>query len=252
MKTRQLNAEDVEVRREVLIERLIERQLLRAFLAQKKIAADARLLQEHVTRIKLRLKGQGEDFEKVLAKVGLNEDSLRRELSLPLDWDAYAKQIVTDTKVREVWKERAYEFDGSEVWASHIVLQSDQPEADENSLREIRKQITTGKLSFAEAAKKYSHPEAPSRTDGGKLGRFGFRGKQPPPYPQIAFGLKIGEVSEPFRSPFGVHILIVTERAAGQLSLEDARPEIQHQLSVELQEEVLKQERLKAKIEPSK
>src|SRR5688572_17269495 len=37
--TRKLTAEDVSDRRDVLIERLIEQQLLRAFLAQKKTAA---------------------------------------------------------------------------------------------------------------------------------------------------------------------------------------------------------------------
>jgi parvulin-like peptidyl-prolyl isomerase len=207
-------------------------------------------LELFLTQVKTRLKDGGEDFDKVLAKSGRTEASLRRELSLPLDWDAYVRRVVTDTEVREVWKTRKHEFDGSEVQAAQIVLKSDDPAADEKKLAEIRQQIVSGKLSFSDAAKKYS--EAPSAGQGGALGRFGFRGKQPPPYPQVAFALKIGEVSEPIRSSFGVLLLAVTERIEGQLSLEDARPEIVQRVSTELQREVLEQERAKAKIERMK
>jgi hypothetical protein len=44
-------------------------------------------------------------------------------------------------------------------------------------------------------------------------------------------------------------LLTVTERIDGQLSLEDARPEILKELSIETQRAVLQQERAKAKIE---
>jgi parvulin-like peptidyl-prolyl isomerase len=247
--TRKLTAEDLGDRRDVLIERLIEQQLLRAFLARKKIAADPKLVDERFTRLKLWFKERSEDFDKLLAKTGFTEETLRRELSLPLDWETYARTINTDAKLRDVWKQRQHEFDGSEVRAAHIVLKSDNPDADEKTLKELRSQIVAKEISFADAAKKYS--QSPSAEKGGDLGRFGFRGKLSV-YPQVAFALKIGEVSEPFRSPFGVHLLTVTERIDGQLSLEDARPEILQELSIELQREVLSQERAKAKIERTK
>lgn len=246
-KTLKLSADELPQRREQMIERLIDRQLLRAFLAQKKIAADPKLLDEHLTRLKTRLKARGEDFDKLLAKSGFTEEALRRELTLPLDWEAYVLRETTEAKLRNVWMDRKHEFDGSEVRAAQIALKSDDPADDEKKLAEIRQQIVDKTITFTEAAKK--HSQAPSATKGGDLGRFGFRGKQPPPYPQIAFGLKVGEISEPVRSPFGVLLLTVTERIGGQLSLEDARPEILQQLSIEMQRDVLQAERAKAKIE---
>lgn len=245
-RTLKLTADEPQ-QREQMIERLIDRQLLRAFLAQKKVAADSQRLDAYLTQLKTRLKARGEDFDKLLAKSGFTEETLRRELTLPLDWDEYVRRQTTDEKLRDVWKNRKHEFDGSEVRAAQIVLKSDDPAADEKKLADLRQQIVAGKLTFADAAKK--HSQAPAAAKGGDLGRFGFRGKQPPPYPQIAFGLKVGEVSEPVRSPFGVLLLTVTERSEGQHSLEDARPEILQQLSIEMQRDVLQQERAKAKIE---
>lgn len=230
-----------------LLERLIDRQLLRGFLTQQKVAADPKLLEEHLTRLKTRLKDRGEDFNQVIAKAGFTEESLRQDLTLPLDWEAYVRRELTPQKLREIWNTRKHEFDGSEVRAAHIVLHSNDPDADEKKLAALRAQIVAKEIAFADAAKKYS--QAPSAAQGGDLGRFGFRGKQPPPFPQVAFALKVGEVSEPFRSRFGVHLLTVTERTTGLLSLEDARPEILQVLSEELQRDVLQQERAKAKIE---
>ena len=246
-KTLKIATDELPQRREQMLERLIDRQLLRAVLAQKKVAADPQRLDAHLTQIKTRLKARNEDFEKLLAKSGFTEESLRRELKLPLDWDEYVRREVTDDKLGDVWTQRKAEFDGSEVRASQIALKSDDPDRDEMKLAELRSKILDKSISFADAAKK--HSQAPSATKGGDLGRFGFRGKQPPPYPVIAFGLKVGEVSEPVRTPFGVLLLTVTERSEGQLSLEDARPEILQRLSIETQRAVLQQERAKAKIE---
>lgn len=245
-KSLKLTADEVPQRREQMIERLIDRQLLRAYLAQKKVSADSERMNAHLTRLKTRLKERGEDFDKLLVKSGFTEESLRRDLALPLDWEAFVLRETTDAKLREVWHKRKQEFDGTEVRASHIVLKTDDPVADEKKLAEIRRLIVAKEISFADAAKK--HSQAESAAQGGDLGRFGYRGKLAT-YPQVAFGLKVGEISQPFRSQYGVHLLTVTERTEGQFSLEDARPEILQQLSAEMQRAVLTQERAKAKIE---
>ena len=246
-KSLKLTTAELPQHREQMIERLIDRQLLRAFLAQKKVAADKARMDVSMTQLKTRLKDRGEDFDKLLAKSGFTEETLRRELTLPLDWEAYVQREMTDEKLRDVWTKRKSEFDGSEIRAAQIVLKSGNPDADEKKLKELRTQIVEKTISFTDAAK--NHSQAPSAAKGGDLGRFGYRGKQPPPYPQVAFGLKVGEVSEPVRSSFGVLLLTVTERSEGQLSLEDARPEILQRRSEEMQQETLQQERAKAKIE---
>ncbi|OGS37690.1 MAG: hypothetical protein A2293_07565 [Elusimicrobia bacterium RIFOXYB2_FULL_49_7] len=49
-----------------------------------------------------------------------------------------------------------------------------------------------------------------SAKDSGDLGSFG-RGNMVKPFEEVAFSLKQGEISKPFKSPFGYHIVQVTE-----------------------------------------
>ena len=49
-----------------------------------------------------------------------------------------------------------------------------------------------------------------------------------PEFEKVAFALTVDEVSEPVKSQFGYHVIIVHEKkAAGKLSLEEAREDIQ-------------------------
>ena len=63
--------------------------------------------------------------------------------------------------------------------------------------------------SFAELASIYS--DGPSAREGGDLGWFG-RGDMTPPFEEVAFGLDVGEISDPFETSFGYHIVTVEDR----------------------------------------
>ncbi|MEX0727236.1 MAG: peptidyl-prolyl cis-trans isomerase, partial [Planctomycetaceae bacterium] len=56
---------------------------------------------------------------------------------------------------------------------------------------------------------------------------------------QTAFRLQPGELSEPFHSPFGVHLIVVTDRQPGQLSLEDVRAQVLEELGQNLWSETV-------------
>ncbi|MGH7948605.1 MAG: peptidylprolyl isomerase, partial [Candidatus Binataceae bacterium] len=92
--------------------------------------------------------------------------------------------------------------------------------------------------------------ESPTREKGGDLGFFPYRGKMPTAFTQVVFKLKLGEVSEPFITPFGAHLAKVIEVKAGEaaLSLEDARPAVLSRMSNELWNETVAAERAKANI----
>jgi parvulin-like peptidyl-prolyl isomerase len=99
---------------------------------------------------------------------------------------------------------------------------------DEQALakaQDIRKRLVAGG-DFSAIAKTESD-DTGSAQKGGDLGEF-HRGMMVPPFEQAAFSLKIGEISEPVKSPFGYHIIVVQEHKVKALA--EVKPDIEKAL----------------------
>lgn len=94
-------------------------------------------------------------------------------------------------------------LDVTEVRASHILVKT-RPEAVK-----IRKEIVNGDISFEDAAEKYSL--CPSSVNGGDLGYFK-RGQMVQPFSDVAFDLKVGQISDPVGTKFGWHLIKVVDK----------------------------------------
>jgi peptidyl-prolyl cis-trans isomerase C len=90
-----------------------------------------------------------------------------------------------------------------EVRARHILVES------KDKARDLYEKIAHGS-DFAQLAKEHSKDPG-SKDQGGELGFFA-RGQMVPQFEEAAFKLKQGEVSQPFESQFGWHIVKVDER----------------------------------------
>lgn len=87
--------------------------------------------------------------------------------------------------------------------ASHILVPS------EAKALELKKEIEDG-ARFADLAKQ--HSSCPSSARGGSLGTFE-QGAMVPEFDQVVFSdLPIGQVSEPVKTQFGYHLLVVEAR----------------------------------------
>jgi peptidyl-prolyl cis-trans isomerase D len=84
-------------------------------------------------------------------------------------------------------------------------------------LRVLREEVTSGRTSFADLAKRES-ADTVSGPDGGSLGR-GPRGRFVPEFETAAFALRAGQISEPVKTPFGWHLIQATERKGDTLAL---------------------------------
>ncbi len=105
----------------------------------------------------------------------------------------------------------------------------------------IREEIVAGKLTFADAARKYS--AGPSRKDGGRLGSIGRHGPMDESFSRAAFALDAGQMSQPVRTSFGVHLIRCDEVKPGGKQLADVRKELEDALSQELLEKLAKVQR---------
>ena len=236
-----------------LVDRLIDRQLIRALLASQKIEPRSDDLELQIAKAEAAIKKQGEDPQTFLAKLGYTPERLKRELGLTLAWQAYVRKTVTPDQMKDYYNQHRAEFDGTQLRASQIFLKLSKPAGEQEveekrrKLKEIREQIIGKKITFADAARKYS--EAPTKDQGGDVGRFTWQGKLPAAVSRAAFAIRVDEISEPVVSPFGVHLIQVTERHPGDFSLEDVRPVVLDRLSQQMWIETVEKQRKTANIQ---
>jgi parvulin-like peptidyl-prolyl isomerase len=239
--------------RKKITERLIENELMRQLLVDRRVEVEPKRLAAAVETFKAQIHRRGLQAEQTLRSLGFSDAALRRELFLPLAWQYYLGRAIAQSSIQQEFERHRSEYDGTEVRASQIFLKlaPSDPEskvkAAEDKLARLRADITSGKLPFADAARQNS--EAPSAAKGGDVGFFAYRGTMPAEVCRVVFALKKGELSQPFRTPFGVHLYTVTEIRPGNLSLEDVRPAVIRRLSTEMWDKLVAQARSTAKIE---
>ena len=99
--------------------------------------------------------------------------------------------------------------------------------ATEEIMYQLRERALSGE-SFGNLADQYS--QGPGAGTGGDLGYFE-RGQMPEGIEQVAFSLENGDISEPFRTNSGMHLLKVEDkRTAGLQPLEMVSDEIKNKL----------------------
>lgn len=136
--------------------------------------------------------------------------------------------VVTDDDMKEYYEQNKAQFKNPETISAKHILVSDIEEA--NSIKE---ELDKNSISFEEAAKKYS--TCPSKEQGGNLGEFG-RGMMVPEFEKAAFELAIGEVSEPVKTQFGYHIILVeAKNEAKEKSFDEVKDIILNQMNQEAQ-----------------
>jgi parvulin-like peptidyl-prolyl isomerase len=138
----------------------------------------------------------------VVSFVGIDPRRIPREPLMP-----------TEDEAREYFQANRADYERAPmVVLSYVDLPKLATQADEDDiilrLGELADAARDGE-DFAELARVYS--EGPSGPQGGDLGYFG-RGAMVDEFDEVAFGLEVGEVSEPFKTSFGYHILKVEDR----------------------------------------
>ncbi len=238
--------------RKTFLDNLVDTRLIQQFLKSRKTAATKQEIDEQIKLLKSQLKQAGLDPDRALEEKGFTTDLLREMFAVPLAWKHHIDRAVTPERLKKYFEEHREEFDGTEVRARQILIRArpgdeEAREAAEARLSELRQQILAKKISFEDAAREDS--EAPSREQGGDVGFFRYSGKMPHEFSRETFQLKIGEISQPFRSRYGVHLCQVIERKPGDTSLEDVRDEVLSRLRDELWKEMAAQLRESAKID---
>lgn len=132
-----------------------------------------------------------------------------------------SEPYLTDKEVNEQLVRDAYFRTTNQIKASHILIQdvnakeaSRNPkpagQAELDKINSIRDEIVSGRISFEDAAVKYSQDPS-AKTGKGSLGYFGAF-QMVYPFEEAAFNTKVGEVSEPVKTRFGYHLIKVDDQ----------------------------------------
>ena len=146
-------------------------------------------------------------------------------------WSDYSKSKATDATLRKFVADNRDLFSGTQVRASHILLkvEPDASEADKEKAKQkllgIKNDIEQNKITFAAAANKYSEDPANEGGAGGDLDYFSLNTGLIEEFTDVAFKLKKGAISDPVETPFGFHLIQVTDRKEGKpIDFEQNKP----------------------------
>ncbi len=153
------------------------------------------------------------------------------------------KSQVTDAILKEKYAKLLADFKATdqEVRARHILT------ATENEAKAIIDEVKKG-ANFAELAKtKSTDPTA--KSNGGDLGFFG-KAEMVPEFSDVAFAMKVGDISAPVKSAFGWHVITVeARRDVAPPSFEEAEGPLREQMNEDAAEQLITDLRKGAKIE---
>lgn len=156
----------------------------------------------------------------------------------------FAKDIkVGEDELRARYQGQIANYQTPEQRRARHILITLAPDADAAAVDAAQAKATEllAKLrsggSFADLAKKHSQDPG-SAAQGGDLGLFG-RGIMDPAFEDAVFALKPGELSEPVRSAFGLHLIRLEEVSGGKTKSFD---EVREQLLAELRNERAEQQ----------
>lgn len=214
-------------------------QLILTKLVEKR-SVDTKVPEAEVTgeidKIKARMPSE-EVFNQQLAASGKTLDAVKEDIRTQLRQQHWVEnqvkldKKVTDADAETYYKENPEDFKQPEqVRASHILIavpQDAKPEvvvAKEKVAKSAAARVKGGE-DFATVAKELSEDPG-SKEQGGDLNFFP-KDKMVPEFGNAAFALKKDAISDPVRSPFGYHIIKVTDRKDAEvIPLESVKPKL--------------------------
>ena len=241
-----------------VIDYIANNKLLTQFLPRMKVPVTDKDLDDAIASDERKMKAeQNRDLKTALAEEGHDMAWLRKQIGVKVALEKYITAVATEAELKKFIDRNKDFFSRTQVRASHIFLAtppgatSAAKDAVKQKLAAIKAQVDAGKISFADAANKYSEDDANKQSpNGGDLGYFLRKGAYLDSFAAKAFSMAPNTISEPFETEFGIHLIQVTDRKPGEpFDPEQNRTFVLNQYRSDLMERIIGQEHKSAKIE---
>ncbi len=252
---------------ELIVKKLLDQEISKRHIKVSKEDMDKQL------KVIIDKVGSKEKFNELLKQNGVTSAQFKKDLSDEVKIqklvDTLSVVSVSDKDAMDFYKKNADKFKNPDkVRASHILVSANQEElkakiaATEEGKKmteaqlneEVQKQMNEQKAkaqkllaevkkdpkSFAKIAKENSD-DTQSAQQGGDLGFFG-KEEMVEPFSKAAFSMKPNTISEVIQTPYGYHIILVTDRQkAGTEPFDKVKGDIKEYLTNQEKVKVLQQ-----------
>lgn len=260
-----------------ILEVLINNRLLDQYLQHQKIPVEAKDIDARLKQMKEVVAKQKLKYEDVLKSMMLTEAELRDHIAADIRWEKFAEKYTSEATAKKFFEANKDVFNGSMVRARHILITDKSGDAKklaeakthlaslkkkveqevaqkmakvpEGTDKTTRAQTYAGLIetAFGEVAKKES--SCPSKAQGGDVGWFHRSGTMVEAFAKAAFALEAGQMSDVVETPFGVHLILVTQKRTGkEVKFEDLKQEALGVYRDRMRKQIITQMRERAKI----
>jgi foldase protein PrsA len=220
-----------------IVNYLVQNQVIKDKAAELKVTVTDKQLQDRMKQILTQVGGQ-KKLDKLLKQQNVTQAQLQEQLKAQMLQDAVQKKVYADIKVSDADLQKYYndpanksQFNVPEsVDARHILVKT---KAQADKVRALLAADNTD-ANWKKVAKQYS-TDPGSKNNGGSLGSFP-KGRMVKPFENVAFALKVNEISQPVKTQFGYHVIEVTKKIPGTTkTFEQAKSTIEQQLKYQKQ-----------------
>ena len=232
------------------IDELIDRELRYQDAKAQGIKIEKEQIDAQLEKFKKRFKSE-EDYRAALEREKVTEDQVRARIEKELlAQAAYTRNVTEKAKISDADLKEYYEKNTAKFKEPESVKLSIISTKDENKAKDILAKIKQGD-NFSELA--YNLSEDSYRVKSGDIGYI-HKGRMLPEIDEVAFKLKVGEVSDIIKAQDNYFIVKVEDRKPEhQMTFEETRENLRRELEAErakeLREKWTESLRSKAKIE---
>jgi len=226
------------------LERMINIRLQLLYAESKNIAASARDIDASIQDIKKKYGITQEQFEQAIAGEGFTVKEYRKMMGDQItlaklgNVEINSKLIVSDEEVAQYIKKNDLSTGNVRYRLRQILLPRNNETSDDAIMRageELYRQVENGE-DLGKLAARYS--KGPNAAGGGDMG-FIARGELDPEMLRRVENLREGDVTKPFLTPTGLHIIQLTQKKGAQTQ-EELKDEVRFRIQEEKSEKALK------------
>ena len=212
---------------------LIDQAIVLNYLESRPSAPQSDIAAE-IVKLERQLARSGQTLDQWLDQQNRHLQDLEFEIRWHQLWSHYIENLLRDSQQREkAFQKWGFHFDGSQVEVAQILLKvnSANRQAQLKLAGEIHARLTQeGDVTDEQwKTEVLAHSQSPNRSDKkrpGYVGKIEYRYPMPERFSERSFSLKHEEVSAPFQTGLGIHIVRLLHRQPGTRTIDQCKDEL--------------------------